>query len=116
LKPEIHPAADEDIDRQYEWLRHHYCSPETLHKFLDAIEEAKVKIGSNPETWSKVAGSNKVRKVQIKSFRMTAFYISGKTGFRSYWSLPDPVCCLIGLTAYDVEWIDLRRRAICASN
>ncbi|HEV3271427.1 MAG TPA: type II toxin-antitoxin system RelE/ParE family toxin [Candidatus Methylacidiphilales bacterium] len=78
-KPEIHPAADADIDRQYEWLQNHYCSAETLHKFLDAIEEAKAKIGDNPETWSKVSGSNKVRKVQIKSFRMTAFYVIRKS-------------------------------------
>jgi hypothetical protein len=77
-KPEVHPAADADIDRQYEWLRDHDCSPETLHKFLDAIEEAKTKIGDNPETWSKVSASTKVRKVQIKSFRMTVFYIIRK--------------------------------------
>ena len=72
-KPEVHPEADVDIDRQYEWLRDHSCSPETLHKFLDAIEEAKAKIGDNPETWSRVPGSNKGRKVQIKAFRMTVF-------------------------------------------
>jgi hypothetical protein len=77
-KAEVHPAADSDIDRQYEWLRDHSCSTSTLHKFLDAIEEAKAKIGNNPETWSKIAGSNKVRKVQIKSFRMTVFYIIRK--------------------------------------
>ena len=78
--PDIHPAADADIDHQYERLRDHYCSPATLHKFLDAIEEAKAKIGDNPETWSKVSGSNKVRKVQIKTFRMTAFYVVRKNG------------------------------------
>ena len=80
LKPEVHPAADADIDRQYEWLRERYCSPETLSKFLDAIEEAKAKIGNNPATWSKVSGSNKIRRVQIKSFRMTAFHIVRKNG------------------------------------
>lgn len=77
-KPEVHPAADADIDQQYKWLRDHFCSPSTLHKFLDAIEEAKTKIGNHPETWSKVSGSNKVRKVQMRSFRMTAFYIIRK--------------------------------------
>ena len=77
-KPEVHPAADADIDRQYEWLRDQHSSPSTLHKLLDAIEEAKAKIGNNPETWSKVSGSNKIRKVQIKQFRMTAFYVIRK--------------------------------------
>jgi hypothetical protein len=77
-KSEVHPAADADIDRQYEWLRDHYCSPETLHKFLDAIEEVKAKIGHNPATWSKVSKSSKVRKVQIKKFRITAFYVIRK--------------------------------------
>jgi plasmid stabilization system protein ParE len=77
-KTEVHPAADADIDRQYQWHRDHDCSPSTLHKFLDAIEEAKAKIGNNPETWSKVSGSSKVRKVQIKSFRMTVFYVIRK--------------------------------------
>lgn len=77
-KPEVHPAADADIDRQYLWLRDHDCSEQTLHKFLDAIEEAKRKIGNNPETWSMISGSSKVRKVQIKDFRMTVFYMIRK--------------------------------------
>jgi hypothetical protein len=63
-----------DIDRQFDWLRDHDCSPMTLDKFLDAVEEAKRKIGDNPETWSKVSVRSRVRKVQIKSFRMTVFY------------------------------------------
>ena len=79
-KPKIHPVADADLDRQYARLRDHYCSPETLHKFLDAIEEAKAKIAYNPETWSMVSGSNKIRKVQIKSFRLTVFYMIRKNG------------------------------------
>lgn len=79
-KPAVHPAADGDVDRQYDWLRDHHSSPETLDKFLDAIEEAKAKIGDNPETWSKVSGSKKVRQLQIKSFRMTVFYIIRKNG------------------------------------
>jgi len=73
-KPEVHPAADTDIDHQFHWLRKNDCGPETLHKLLDAIEEAKSKIGDNPETWSTVPGSPKIRKVQIKRFRMTVFY------------------------------------------
>lgn len=77
-EPIVHPAADEDIDRQFKWLRDNYCDAATLHRFLDAIEKAKVKIRDNPETWSKVPGSKKVQKVQIKSFRMTAFYILQK--------------------------------------
>jgi plasmid stabilization system protein ParE len=79
-KFEVHPAADADIDRQYEWLRHHHCGTKTLHEFLDSIEEAKTKIANNPEMWSRVYGSNKVRKVQIRRFRMTAFYIVRKNG------------------------------------
>jgi len=73
-KLEIHPAVDRDIDHQFQWLRENNCGPATLHKFLDAIEEAKSKISTYPETWSKVSGSRKIRKVQIKQFRMTVFY------------------------------------------
>jgi hypothetical protein len=79
-KPEIHPAADADIDRHYNWLRDHFCTPVTLHKFLDAVEEAKAKICDNAATWSRASGSKKVRKVQIKSFRMTAFYVIQRNG------------------------------------
>ena len=77
-KPEIHPAADADLDHLFQWLREKGCSLETLIKFLDAVEEAKAKIRDNPETWSRVSGSNKVRKVQVKSFRMTVFYLVRK--------------------------------------
>jgi hypothetical protein len=77
-KPEIHPAADADIDHLFEWLKVKGCSGETLVKFLDAVEEAKAKIKDNPETWSKVSGSIKVRKVQVRSFRITVFYLVRK--------------------------------------
>jgi hypothetical protein len=70
-RPEVHPEADADLDRQYEWLQNHYCSPSTLHKFLDAVEAAKAKIGDNPKMWSRVRGSRNIHKVQIKKFRMT---------------------------------------------
>jgi ParE toxin of type II toxin-antitoxin system, parDE len=79
-EPDIHPAADADIDRQFETLHKNYCSSSTLNKFLDAIGEAKRKIRDNPETWSKVSGSKRVRKVQIKDFRMIAFYIIRANG------------------------------------
>jgi hypothetical protein len=78
LKPAVHPLAIDDIDRQVEWLENHFCSPETVDKFLDAIEKAKAKIRDNPETWCKVPGSPRIRRVQINSFRMTAFYILRK--------------------------------------
>ena len=80
LTPEIHPAANADIFRFHNWLRENNCSFLTLDRFHLAIGEAYQKIKNNPETWSKVSTKSRVRKVQIKSFRMTVFYIIRKNG------------------------------------
>jgi hypothetical protein len=53
---------------------------DTLRKFNLAIREVKRKIRSQPETWSFVPGSRRVRKVQIPDFRMQAFYMIQRNG------------------------------------
>jgi len=75
MNPRIHPLARLDQRRQFEYLRKVHVGSGTLQKFIDAIREAKKKIGDNPQTWSFVPGSKRVRHVQVPTFRMQVFYI-----------------------------------------
>jgi plasmid stabilization system protein ParE len=75
MNPRIHPKARLDQRRQFEYLREAHAGPATLQKFIDAIREAKRKIGDHPTTWSFVPGSKRVRRVQIRAFRMQIVYV-----------------------------------------
>jgi hypothetical protein len=71
-----HDEAHADIQQQFLRLRHElHCGPATLKKFIYAIRKARSKIRKFPKTWSFAKGSKTVRKVQIKEFRMTVFYV-----------------------------------------
>ena len=71
-----HDEAHADIRNQFFYLRDEaHCGPATLKKFIFSIRKARAKIRTFPNTWSLARGSKSVRKVQIKEFRMTVFYV-----------------------------------------
>ena len=75
MNPKIHPQAQADYWRQFEYLRKAHVGSVTLRKYFAAIREAKRKITKNPGTWSFIPGSKRVRRVQVRDFRMQVFYI-----------------------------------------
>ncbi len=80
MNPRIHPKARLDLRRQFEYLREAHAGPATLRKFIDAIREAKRKIGDNPTTSNFVPGSKRVLRVQVRAFRMQVFYLITPNG------------------------------------
>jgi len=71
-----HDEALADVRQQFLRLRDElHCGPSTLKKFIFSIRKARAKIRTFPNTWSFAMGSQTVRKVQIKEFRMTVFYV-----------------------------------------
>jgi hypothetical protein len=71
-----HDEAHADVQRQFLRLRDElHCGPSTLKKFIFSIRKARAKIRMFPKAWSYAKGSKTVRKVQIKGFRMTVFYV-----------------------------------------
>jgi hypothetical protein len=71
-----HDEALADVRQQFVRLRDElHCGPSTLKKFIFSIRKARAKIRAFPNTWSFAKGSKTVRKVQIKEFRMTVFYV-----------------------------------------
>jgi plasmid stabilization system protein ParE len=75
MKPRIHPQAQRDQRRHFEYLRKAEVGSATLQKYFHAIRDAAQKIADNPETWSFAPGSERVRRVQVPAFRMQVFYI-----------------------------------------
>ena len=75
MKPRVHPYARQDQRRQFEYLRKTNAGPATLQGFIDAVREAKKKIGDNPKTWNFAPGSKRVRRVQILNYRMQVYYV-----------------------------------------
>ncbi len=80
MKPVLHPEAVGDYSRYFEYLREKGASVKTLDDYLDAAEEAKLKIAQNPRTWSFSPGSKKVRRVHMRQFRMQVFYTIRSNG------------------------------------
>lgn len=75
MKPQLHPLAVEDYARYFQYLREMGVGVKTLEDYLDAAEEAKLRIGRNPRTWSFASGSKTVRRVHMRRFRMQVFYL-----------------------------------------
>lgn len=74
MKPVLHPLATQDFKKHFAYLRRAEVGGKILADFLDAAEEAKLKIGRNPRTWSFAPGSRQVRRVHMQQFRMQVFY------------------------------------------
>ena len=72
---QFHPAAKLDLQRHVKFLEEAGVLDEQLREFTTAVQEALAKIEHNPMTWSFASGSRRVRKVQIRQFRLQVFYI-----------------------------------------
>jgi len=80
-KIEIHAEAKIDFYAQIEYLSGQYCTVETLHKFLDEMEEGSDAIEQNPFTWPLAQPSQCVRKFgPTKTFRYLIFYTVLESG------------------------------------
>jgi hypothetical protein len=56
VKLALHPLAIRDYKRYFAYRRRSEVGAKTLADFLNAAEEAKLKIGRNPRTWSFAPG------------------------------------------------------------
>jgi hypothetical protein len=72
---QLHPTAKLDLQRHIEYLESAGIVDERLREFTAVIQEAFAKIEQNPMTWSFAPGSRRVRKVQIRQFRLQVFYV-----------------------------------------
>lgn len=80
MKFKIHPLARADLKRQLRYLEATGVDLQVLEDFDTAVREALAKIATNPGTWSLVAASTRIRKVQILQFRMQVFYYTPRNG------------------------------------
>ena len=80
MNVQLHPLALADLREQFRYLQGNHVGEITLRRFVESVQEAKRRIEMNPPTWSFAPGSKRVRKVQIKRFRMQVFYAIQKNG------------------------------------
>jgi hypothetical protein len=74
MKAIVYWAAEQDIHEQIRYLAECNVDDTVIDRLIEGVAEAKHKIGRNPLTWSFAAGSKRVRKLQIRRFRIQVFY------------------------------------------
>jgi hypothetical protein len=80
MKAIFHPDALADLRNQARYLEQQNASEEVLRGLFEDVRLAKRKIEQNPQTWSFIPGTKRVRKVQVPRFGMQVVYAIKKDG------------------------------------